>query len=562
MLVALLILLMTSVAFGQPAPVGGGVISDLGQLRPDLCEDSQLIQNNNQLAWLCADPPTTTTSGAILDLGDDASNESTGIAEVATTGDTNSIFTESAPDKLLIDVGQNWPVADAATTATTATSATSAAALSADPSDCLSGSAPVGIDATGAAVDCMDYEEDLSNSAGLAAALSDETGTGAVVFGTAPTLDSPALITPVVSLPDGSVGAPTADGVIEYDRTTERLQVGDGSGTSEFVKVGTLADTQLCTWDAMGNQIDCNTSSPPTVVDSVQSGDIAARDAYFTSPAAGDMWQVDDGIAGAECTTGGGALVTLCIHDGTAWIPVPIGLTDGSVSNNHLADMSQNTIKGRVLGGSGPPADLSASESRAVMGLATTDAVTFDSVSTTATDNPTFTVGNSTAGESQWYHGTNHDGGGDDNDPWELRQSSTPGVNVRVSVNTNGEMSLPGGFVDARTCGLDASAALVSISAQCANQGIFYNGDNDAIEFDLPAAASLKSFCFHAGGFAQVITISPDAADTITLNGMTASAGEGIVSSGVGSEFICLHGRDDSAWVSWGVNGTWAEESP
>lgn len=48
----------------------------------------------------------------ILDLADDASNESTALAEIAITGDTNSIFTEPASDKLLITVANDWPKAD------------------------------------------------------------------------------------------------------------------------------------------------------------------------------------------------------------------------------------------------------------------------------------------------------------------------------------------------------------------------------------------------------------------------------------------------------------------
>lgn len=57
-----------------------------------------------------------------LDLADDDSNESTAISEIATTGDTNSIFTEPAADKLLIDASQNWPTADTANAGDSATS--------------------------------------------------------------------------------------------------------------------------------------------------------------------------------------------------------------------------------------------------------------------------------------------------------------------------------------------------------------------------------------------------------------------------------------------------------
>lgn len=71
--------------------------------------------------------------------------------------------------------------------------ATTATALAANGADCSAGSAPLGVDASGAVVSCTDYEEDLLNSAGLAAALSDETGTGLAVFQTSPTLVTPAL---------------------------------------------------------------------------------------------------------------------------------------------------------------------------------------------------------------------------------------------------------------------------------------------------------------------------------------------------------------------------------
>lgn len=49
-----------------------------------------------------------------LDLADDGANESAALTEIAVTGDTNSIFSEPAPDKLLIAVGANWPIADSA----------------------------------------------------------------------------------------------------------------------------------------------------------------------------------------------------------------------------------------------------------------------------------------------------------------------------------------------------------------------------------------------------------------------------------------------------------------
>ena len=56
--------------------------------------------------------PSGTGAAITLDLGDDGTNESTDLAEIAITGDTNSIATEPASNKLLLNMGANWPAAD------------------------------------------------------------------------------------------------------------------------------------------------------------------------------------------------------------------------------------------------------------------------------------------------------------------------------------------------------------------------------------------------------------------------------------------------------------------
>lgn len=89
----------------------------------------------------------------VLDLDDDNSDESTDLVEIATTNDTNSVFTEPSADKLLIDIGQNWPGADTAD------------ALSANGANCVSGSSPLGIDVSGAAEGCFDVWTEVENTA-------------------------------------------------------------------------------------------------------------------------------------------------------------------------------------------------------------------------------------------------------------------------------------------------------------------------------------------------------------------------------------------------------------
>lgn len=183
----------------------------------------------------CQDDDGGAGSSLALDLGSDG-DDSSALDRILTTGDTNSIFTESPADSLLIDLSNAWPAADAlsadpvdcagneyaqsidtvgdltcAQVAFTDLSgsitdgqvpdnitidlAATATALAANGANCGAGSGAGGVDASGTAEDCTDYEEDLANSAGLAGAISDETGTGAVVFSTSPTLTGTVSIT-------------------------------------------------------------------------------------------------------------------------------------------------------------------------------------------------------------------------------------------------------------------------------------------------------------------------------------------------------------------------------
>lgn len=95
-----------------------------------------------------------------------------------------------------------------------------ATALAANGTNCSSGSAPLGVDASGAAESCTDYEEDLSNSAGLAAAISDETGTGVVVFGTGGVITLGANST----VPNGAAPTSDAAGEVAVDTTDDQFQ--------------------------------------------------------------------------------------------------------------------------------------------------------------------------------------------------------------------------------------------------------------------------------------------------------------------------------------------------
>lgn len=97
----------------------------------------------------------------------------------------------------------------ALTTSNISGNAATATALASNPSNCSAGSSPLGVDASGAVESCTDYEEDLSNSAGLAAALSDESGTGVVAFTTSPVFTTPNIGSATGSV-SGNAGTATA----------------------------------------------------------------------------------------------------------------------------------------------------------------------------------------------------------------------------------------------------------------------------------------------------------------------------------------------------------------
>lgn len=104
--------------------------------------DGQVLEwSDSSQCWDAATDNTGSGGSAIvLDLGNNGADESADLNEIATTGDTNSIFTEPSADKLLIDLSNNWPTADNATTAD---------ALAANPTDCAAGEFATTIAANG-----------------------------------------------------------------------------------------------------------------------------------------------------------------------------------------------------------------------------------------------------------------------------------------------------------------------------------------------------------------------------------------------------------------------------
>lgn len=189
------------------APVLGTIASGVGtaltaldgeNIQDDTIDDDSIDFSDVTLADITFDVGSVSTteygylngvtSGIQAQL--DAIGTPTAITVADTTDTTSSFaFFESATGDLgpKTDGGATYNATTGMATFTGITgpltgNASTATALAANGSNCSAGSAPLGVDVSGAVESCTDYEEDLSNSAGLRGALSDESGTGVAYF--------------------------------------------------------------------------------------------------------------------------------------------------------------------------------------------------------------------------------------------------------------------------------------------------------------------------------------------------------------------------------------------
>lgn len=142
LLTVLLTILMINCARAQPLP-GPGITSFIKLIDTPASYDSAngqclLVDETNKRVVFgsCSGTPG---SPIILDLGDDDNDESTDLLEIAVDNDANGIFSEPSNNKLLIDLANAVPLADA---------------LSADGANCSAGEYARGVDVAGAAQSC------------------------------------------------------------------------------------------------------------------------------------------------------------------------------------------------------------------------------------------------------------------------------------------------------------------------------------------------------------------------------------------------------------------------
>lgn len=77
------------------------------------------------------------------------------------------------------------------------------------------------------------------SSLNLASVITDETGSGSLVFGNSPTISTPTLTL--------STSSSTTDGIISWDTTNKKIKVGDGSLSNDFAPSTILLNAQTGT---------------------------------------------------------------------------------------------------------------------------------------------------------------------------------------------------------------------------------------------------------------------------------------------------------------------------
>lgn len=134
--------------------------------------------------------------------------------------------------------------------------------------------------------------------------------------------------------------------------------------------------------------------------------------------------------------------------------------------------------------------------------------------------------------------------------------SSATGV---TEINLSAMNLVTTGTIDAGLPTVSSTDATITVAGK---SRVYFNGDDDVIAFNLPADPSNCAFCFGNTEYGRAITVNPDDADYIVLDGTKAAAGEAIVSSGDAKDWVCLVGISSGLWRVTGNIGTWAEETP
>ncbi len=300
----------------------------------------------SNIRYVCENAGTGTGSGSslILDLGDDGSNESAALGEIATSG-PSLLFSEPSPNKFFIDLTQPWPTATA---------------LASDPVGCGANQFGTDTDASGALTCAQPAFSNLSGSASAAQLPAATTTTrGGVVLSTSGESTAGEVVT-------------ATDARLTDNRTPTSHASTHANGGSDELSVeglsGLLADPQTPDVHASTHEQGQSDALSGTLAVSVtgNAGTATALAANGTNCAAGEASKGVDASGNAEgCFTPAG---------GGGGSSNSFETIDASSGTDPVADSATDTLT--LSGGTGIT----------VTGSSTTDTVT---IATTVVDTDT-----------------------------------------------------------------------------------------------------------------------------------------------------------------------------
>lgn len=230
-------------------------------------------------------------SGIVLDIDDDNSNESSAISEIATTGDTYSIFGEPSADKLLITLSNKWPLSH------------QAVSLQANGANCSSGNSPLGVDASGAVESCFDVATQTELNAFVPATATALASNGAnCASGQAPLgVDASGVVEGCYDVEEeGNVGST----VITGNASDDTILNGTGSNAATWKSMPNCQDTagNHLNYNSSTNSFSCGVSGGGSGYNTIQDEGSALTQRTTVNFTGSGMSCVDDGSSKTVCT--------------------------------------------------------------------------------------------------------------------------------------------------------------------------------------------------------------------------------------------------------------------